>query len=156
MTGLKKITLVIAIALVVIQFIRPSQNKSKHVGHTDISNIYSVPQNVQIILGRSCYDCHSYTTRYPWYVNIQPAGWLMANHIKNGKAILNFNDFGTYSPRKQMTKLREIEMSIEDGTMPLSSYLLIHKDARLNLSDKKQITDWIDKTRDSLAQTEEK
>lgn len=147
MTVLKKITLVILVVFIAIQFIRPARNKSGHDMHADISNIYSVPQNVQIILHRACYDCHSYTTRYPWYVSIQPVGWLMAKHIKNGKSMLNFNDFGTYSIRKQNSKLREIKMSIEDGTMPLSSYLFIHEDARLTLSDKTLIMDWVDKNK---------
>lgn len=81
-------------------------------------------------------------------------GWLLARHVKEGKAELNFSEFGSYSPRRQANKLRAIENSIKDGTMPLSSYLLLHKDARLTETDKTEIIDWVRRTRDSLTQNE--
>ena len=83
------------------------------------------------VFKNSCYDCHSNNTRYPWYVNIQPMGWVMARHIKKGKENLNFSEFGTYSKRKQANKLRAIATSIKDGSMPLSSYTIMHTDAKL-------------------------
>ena len=75
----------------------------------------------------------------------------MASHINEGKANLNFSEFGTYSKRKQQNKLRSSAKSIEDETMPLSSYTLIHKDAKLNKENKKILMNWVTATRDSLA-----
>ena len=85
------------------------------------------------------------------YVNIQPLGWLMANHVKNGKENLNFSEFGTYSKRKQFNKLRAIATSIKDGSMPLESYMMMHNDARLSKENKEIIINWISKIKDSLS-----
>lgn len=147
---LKKILLGLLIVFIVIQFIRPAKNKSLQIMETDITKMINVPENVLGILKNSCYDCHSNNTRYPWYVNIQPLGWLMANHIKDGKADLNFSEFGTYSKRKQANKLRAIAESIKEGSMPISSYTIMHADAKLNEENKKLIMDWVSHTKDSM------
>ena len=134
-----------------IQFIQPAHNTSGQVLPTDITKTLSVPDNVLNVFKNACDDCHSNNTRYPWYVNIQPMGWMMARHIKNGKDNLNFSDFGSYSQRKQGNKLRAIETSIKEGSMPLSSYTIMHTDARLSAEDKKLINDWVSVAKDSLS-----
>ena len=146
----KKILLGLLTVFIVIQFIRPRHNTSIEIPATDITKMINVPENVLSIFKNSCYDCHSNDTRYPWYVNIQPMGWFMAKHIKNGKANLNFSEFGTYSKRKQANKLKSIGMSVTDGSMPLSSYTIMHTDAKLGEEEKKLITDWVTKIKDSL------
>ena len=77
-------------------------------------------------------------------------GWMMARHIKSGKENLNFSEFGSYSKRKQANKLRSIATSISEGSMPLSSYTSMHADAKLSEGNKKLITDWVTKTKDSI------
>ncbi|WP_173820176.1 heme-binding domain-containing protein, partial [Niastella vici] len=94
MSPIKKMLLGVLIVFVVIQFIQPARNKNGQVLAADISKMYSLPENVQATLKTACYDCHSNNTQYPWYVNIQPAGWMLARHIKQGKAELNFSEFG--------------------------------------------------------------
>lgn len=146
----KKILLVILIVFIAIQFIRPARNTSGQVLPADITKAVNIPGKVLDVLKNSCYDCHSNNTRYPWYVNIQPFGWVLARHIKNGKENLNFSEFGTYSERKQANKLRSIGKRIKDGSMPLPSYTIIHTDAKLSIEDKKLIIDWATKTKDSI------
>lgn len=146
----KKILLALLIVFIAIQFIQPAHNISGQVLPTDITKTVKVPENVLNIFKNACYDCHSNNTRYPWYVYIQPMGWMMARHIKNGKDNLNFSDFGSYSQRKQANKLRAIETSIKEGSMPLSSYTIMHTDARLSAENKKLITDWASNAKDSL------
>ncbi len=102
---------------------------------------YTVPDSDSNVLATACYDCHSNNTRYPFYVHIQPVAWLMSKHIKNGKADLNFSEFGTYSVRKQQSKLKAIINSIQNDEMPLSSYKLMHKDANLTQDEKALIVD---------------
>lgn len=138
------------IVFIAIQFIRPAQNKSAQELPTDITKTINVPDKILDVFKNSCYDCHSNDTRYPWYVNIQPMGWFMAKHIKDGKANLNFSEFGTYSKRKQANKFKSIGMSVTDGSMPLSSYIIMHTDAKLGKEEKKLITDWVTKIKDSL------
>ena len=153
MRRLKKIFLGLLTVLVLIQFIQPVRNKSNGMLSADITKTISVPENVQGILKIACYDCHSNNTNYPLYSRIQPFGWLLAKHVKDGKAELNLNEFGSYSPRRQISKLNGIANSIKDGTMPLGSYTLLHKNARLSKEDKVLIIDWATGTKDSLSST---
>lgn len=151
MGRVKKGLLFLICVLVFIQFIQPARNTSGQAYPADISHIYSMPAKVQGILKTSCYDCHSNNTDYPWYVNIQPGGWWLSSHIKKGKEELNFNEFGNYSPRRQQSKLKAISNSIKDGTMPISSYTLIHRNAKLSGTERELILNWIEKTKDSLS-----
>jgi hypothetical protein len=146
----KKILLGLLIVFIAIQFIQPAKNKSGELLATDITKTYHIPDSVQAILKNKCYDCHSNNTNYPWYMHIQPLGWLMARHVRDGKKDINFSEFGSYSSRKQINKLRGIESSIKDGTMPLSSYTIMHADAKLTSNDTATINYWVRKTKDSL------
>jgi hypothetical protein len=151
MSRIKIGLLVLLVVVIAIQFIQPARNQNGQVLATDITKLYPVPENVQAVIKTACYDCHSNNTNYPWYANVQPGGWWLASHIKNGKAELNFNEFGNYSKRRRQSKLKSIASSIEDGTMPLPSYTLIHKKANLSKADKTLIQNWVKKTRDSLS-----
>ena len=147
---IKKILLVLLILFIAIQFIQPARNTNGQVLPTDISKTVSVPKNVQYVLQAACYDCHSNHTNYPWYNYVQPTAWILANHIKHGKRDLNFSDFGSYSTRKQQSKLKAIADQIKDGEMPLYSYTIIHKNARLSKEEKELIIDWAQNAQDSL------
>ncbi len=143
--------LALLIVVIAIQFIQPARNQNGQVMKTDITKIFEVPKNVLITLKTSCYDCHSNKTQYPWYSKIQPGGWWMASHIQAGKSELNFSEFGDYTNRRQQSKLKSIINSIEDGTMPLPSYTLIHKNAILLDGDKRNLKKWANSMKDSLA-----
>lgn len=147
----QKIVIGILIVLILVQFIRPARNVANGILATDITHVITVPATIQNRLKSSCYDCHSNNTNYPWYSNIQPMGWWLANHIREGKAELNFTEFGAYSKRRQLSKLKAISESIKDGSMPLSSYTLVHQSAKLSIEDKRRIVDWAEKARDSLS-----
>lgn len=145
------ILLLILIVFITIQFIQPVRNTSGQLLPADISNIYKIPQDVSALIKNSCYDCHSNNTVYPWYSNIQPVGWLLETDIKNGKAKLNFSEFGSLSSRRQISKLRNIEKRIKDGTMPIKVYQIMHPNAQLNDEEKQLLSDWIQITKDSIA-----
>jgi hypothetical protein len=147
----KKSLVAIVVLFIGIQFIQPAHNKSEQVLPTNIVQMYTVPANVQNVLQNACYDCHTNNTDYPWYVNIQPVGWMMASHIKDGKANLNFSDFGAYSKRKQTNKFRAIATSIREGSMPVSSYTWMHPLAKLSDEKKRLLIDWATNTKDSLS-----
>ncbi len=151
MSYTRKILLGIGIAFIAIQFAQPVRNKNIQVSETDILQTVNIPDSVKIVLKTACYDCHSNNTNYPWYTNIQPIGWMMANHIKEGKEELNFSEFTSYSTRKQISKLNGIANSINDDIMPLSSYKLMHKKAHISKTEKLLINNWIQQTLDSLS-----
>lgn len=137
--------------LLSIQFVQPVRNQSLGTSGMGITRITKVPDKVQAILENSCYDCHSNNTRYPWYASFQPGAWWMASHIDQGKAELNFDEFGKYSKRRQLSKLKAIQGSLEDQTMPLPSYLLVHKGASLSISDQKIIKVWTEDVRNEIS-----
>jgi hypothetical protein len=142
MSNTIKILLSIGLVLIAIQFIRPARNISSQILATDITKTVKVSDSVQAVLKKACYDCHSNNTNYPWYSNIQPVGWFLANHVSEGKRRLNFSEFGSYSQRRQSSKLNNIANEVQDGGMPLSSYTLIHKEARLTANEKSLVIKW--------------
>lgn len=141
--------IVLAFFFMVIQFI-PRNHNDGVAGPVDgITKVYPVPENIGAILKKSCYDCHSNHTNYPWYAPIQPFRYVLDSHIKAGKADLNFDEFGNYTPRKQRSRLRAIGESLDEGSMPLSSYTIIHRDAVLSKEDKQLLADWVKSIKES-------
>jgi len=152
---LKTIGILLLIAFVIIQFIRPEKNinTSESLMAKDISKVYGVPEDVHNILQTSCYDCHSNNTKYPWYANVQPVAWWLNDHIKEGKKELNFSAFADYRIRRKYRKLEEIIELVDENEMPLSSYTFIHRDANLSKDQKKTITTWATALRDTIKAT---
>jgi hypothetical protein len=146
----KVIAWVALIAFVVIQFFPTDKNERYTTPATDFMLVNKVPATIENQLKVSCYDCHSNTTVYPWYNLIQPAAWYLEDHVNEGKAELNFNEWGSYSDRRKKSKLRSIVKQIESGKMPMDSYRIIHRDAILSEVDTKTVIDYIKRLKDSL------
>jgi len=146
----KRLLLLLLLVFVVIQFFRPAKNRSEGISAHDITTKYAIPQDVQTTLKTSCYDCHSNNTSYPWYNNIQPVAWWMADHVNDGKKDLNFSEFTTYKIGKQYRKLEQINDLVKKDEMPIGSYTLIHRDAILNEQQKLSIANWVTSLRDSI------
>lgn len=145
----KKLLIVLLVVFVVAQAFRPEKNNSNDTSK-DISNSYVVPENVKTILAKACNDCHSNNTRYPWYAEIQPVAWWINDHVKDGKKHLNFNEFDGYRIARQYKKLEECIEEVKDGEMPLASYTIIHKDAKLSDDEKQILFTWCEIVRDSI------
>ena len=141
---------VVLVALVGIQFFPAKRNQNDAIPTTDFNKIYDVSESLETILTTSCYDCHSNNTNYPWYNKIQPITWFLENHIEEGKAELNFSRFGTYSKRRKRNKLRSIINQIEKDEMPLSSYTLIHRDAKLSKDEKENLLNWLNQLKKNI------
>ena len=133
--------LVVAIVLV-IQVIPVERNVSTVPPGQSFEKTEKVPANVATILKVSCYDCHSNNSRYPWYSELQPGAWFMAQHIKKGKEELNFDEFNNYSKRRKKAKIKSIISQIEKDEMPLRSYRMMHGNARLSADEKKELLDF--------------
>lgn len=140
---MKKVLWALVAILIIIQFIRPEKNINEVTAVNTINAQVTVPDNVQTILKTACYDCHSNNTVYPWYNNIQPVMWMMTKHVNEGKEHLNFDELATYPLAKQYHKIEEVEEVIDNGEMPLSSYTIIHKDAKLTEEQKQILKDWV-------------
>ncbi|MES2328443.1 MAG: heme-binding domain-containing protein [Bacteroidota bacterium] len=148
----KRILLVLLVIFLVMQAFRPAKNSSSDISN-DISKSYVVPANVKVILAKACNDCHSNSTRYPWYAEVQPVSWWLSSHIKDGKRHLNFNEFDKYRISRQYEKLEECIKEVKEGGMPLPSYTIIHKDAILTKDEKEILFNWCEVLRDSIKAT---
>ncbi|MEP6711558.1 MAG: heme-binding domain-containing protein [Ferruginibacter sp.] len=150
-TFLKRFLVTILILLVLVQFYpKDKPNISEAVSANEISIQYTVPDSVHAILKASCYDCHSNNTVYPWYSKIQPVAWWLNSHITDGKNELNFSEFTTYRIGKQYRKLKAINDEVKKGDMPLSSYTLIHRYAKLDDAQKLLIATWATAIEESI------
>jgi cytochrome c551/c552 len=148
---LKIIAVILIIGLIAIQFInRPDKTTISEVSPDDITKKAAVPADVQVILKRSCYDCHSSQTVWPWYSNIAPVSWLVADDVVKGRQKMNFNMWGRLSASKQEKKFSDIIDVISDASMPLPKYLIIHKDAALSESDKQVLLKWANEQKDKM------
>jgi Haem-binding domain len=146
---LKKILLVLLVIFLVMQAFRPEKNVSGQKNNA-IATLYPVPDNVNQILVKACNDCHSNTTVYPWYAEIQPVAWWLDDHVKDGKKHLNFDEFATYRLAKQFHKLEEVFDEVKGGEMPLESYTVVHRDAKLTTEEKNILLDWSTAVRDTM------
>ena len=146
----KRFLVFLLIAFLFMQFFRPKKNLSTAVAINDITTNYAIPADVHAVLKASCYDCHSNNSTYPWYNNIQPVAWYLADHIKEGKKEINFNEFASYKIAKQYRKLEEIINQVEMDEMPIESYTLIHGGTKLNVAQKSMIINWATVLRDTI------
>lgn len=149
-----KILLAVVVLLIAIQFIRPAKNVSDDRTY-DISTKYHVPIQVNSILQSACNDCHSNKTTYPWYAEIQPAGWWLADHVNEGKRELNLSTFTQLPIAVQNHKLEEMIEMVKEGEMPLPSYtyLGLHPEANLTTEQRELIVRWAEHQMDSLKAT---
>lgn len=141
----RKIFRIVIIVFLAIQLVQTHGNKSAETSPHDITKLYNTPAPVLQILQRSCYDCHSNNTRYPWYTYIQPIGWWITLHIQQGKDGLNFSEYGKMTKEDQGEVFGQIYKSIDEDWMPLESYLWIHGDSKLSVGESKLLLEWAEK-----------
>ena len=140
---------ILVFLIIAIQFVVPEKNISNIPPGKTFVDSFKVDRKVYGLLSVSCFDCHSNDSRYPWYTNIQPVGWFLADHINDGKRKLNFDSLTTYGSRKIRSKFTQIVKEIEKGDMPLKSYVLIHHDANLSEADKQVLIDFFNSQSDN-------
>ncbi len=141
----KKIFIFLIVIFVVIQFFRIDKTNPKVDPQKDYFTLANPPEEIKTILKTSCYDCHSNETVYPWYSNIAPVSWFLKNHINEGRGHLNFSEWGNYSPGKQKNIMEDCTEAIEENEMPLSTYTLLHSEAKPDESKKTILLDWFNK-----------
>ncbi|MFL6247830.1 MAG: heme-binding domain-containing protein [Thermoanaerobaculia bacterium] len=147
---LKGLLIVLAIAFVGMQFVRPALTNPPVDERQTIFATGHVPPDVKAIIDRSCNDCHTNTVTWPWYSKVAPVSWLVADDVEKGRKELNFSTWGTYKTKRQAHKLEEICEQVEEGEMPLRNYLYVHRDARLSSADRRRLCEWTKEFRMTL------
>lgn len=134
---MKLALLIFLIIFIVMQFIQP--NKENIVVDKNLE--IKAPNEVMSLLKTSCFDCHSNETTWPWYSQIAPFSWVVANHVNTGRKALNFSTWENYSPQLKEEKLKAIYRTAY-ASMPLPSYIYAHEEANLTKEQRSMIRDW--------------
>lgn len=137
-------------AFLASQAFRPDRRNPASDPALAITAQLNVPADVRAILQRSCYDCHSNNTVWPWYTEVSPVSWLVADDVKEGRRHMNFSEWGSYRQAIRVAKLDMIVSEVDKGEMPLRKYLLIHGDASLSEADRDLLCAWAGAVSDSL------
>ena len=136
---MKKVILIVIGIFVVIQFFTIDKTNPTSDPQQDFIAITNPPVEIGSMIKSSCYDCHSYETVYPWYVQFAPVSWFMKHHIDEGRHHVNFSTWGDYPDNKKSHKLEECIEMINEGEMPLSSYVLMHYEAKWTDEEKSKV-----------------
>ncbi|QOR61731.1 heme-binding domain-containing protein [Sulfurovum sp. ST-21] len=104
-------------------------------------NEIKAPDKIMSMLRTSCYDCHSYKTKMPWYGHISPISLEVKSHIKNGRSAVNFQEWGTYSEERKQKIYKGIVKTI-NYRMPMPMYLTLHEQADLTKEERNTIKKW--------------
>jgi hypothetical protein len=133
---LKRIGIGLIVVIVALQFFPIERTNPPERGEPP------GPPEVQALLRRSCFDCHSHETQWPWYTQIAPASLLIARDVKEGRKEVNFSLWGKYNESRKSKKLKEIAKEVGEGDMPLFYYLPLHPDAKLSAAERELIVKW--------------
>jgi len=136
MTG-RRVGLIVLAVAVLIQLVPVTRSNPA------VEEEVTAPPRVKEILRRSCYDCHSNETVWPWYSRVAPVSWQLAHDVSEARGHLNFSTWDRYDAGERLHKLREVWEQVEEGEMPLWMYLLMHPAARLSPADRDAIRDWV-------------
>ncbi|HKI94377.1 MAG TPA: heme-binding domain-containing protein [Gemmatimonadales bacterium] len=134
----------LVIALVGAQFIRPEHPRGVLPSDGRMNDLVTVPNGVDSLLRRSCYDCHSDETRWPWYSHVAPVSWLVIHDVRHARGDLDFSRWST-DPVREPTPQQQFRWMCQDvrrDIMPPRLYLLMHADARLSEADKDLLCGW--------------
>ena len=138
----KWVVIVFVVLFVIAQFVRPTMSNPVADPARSIGSHTQMTPEVASLVERSCADCHTTNTHWPWYSKIAPVSWYLANDVNEGRRHLSMSDWAAYDPKRAANKLDEMCEQVQQGEMPPSSYLLIHTDSKLSDSDKKVLCDW--------------
>lgn len=137
------------VVFVIAQFFGPEKNEGDVTTIETFLSETAPPENVKKILKESCFDCHSDKTRYPWYFNVTPVNYWMADHIDHGKGELNFSEWANYSLKRKEHKMEEVWEEVKKKEMPLDSYTWTHSEAKLTLEQIEALVDWAKTVQDN-------
>ncbi len=150
---IKWILIVIVCLFILIQVKRPARtNPAVDESQTIFARTQMTPQ-VAAIFNRSCVDCHSNKTVWPWYTNVEPISWFIVDHVNTGRKNMNLSEWGKLDSGRQDRKLRQICDEVTDGAMPLSTYTPLHPGSKLSPAEVKTLCDWTAAERARLSGT---
>ena len=129
--------------IIFIQFVQPRRTNPAVTASRSLDAHVAVPTNVQIVLQRACYNCHSSATIWPWYSHVAPVSWLVVNDVNTARGHINFQDWeAQVSPQEGQEHLGLICKLIRDGSMPPANYRFMHKDSYISPDEANAVCAW--------------
>lgn len=135
----KTLFVLFVLVLIGIQYIE--------VEHTNppVKADLAAPGEVKNILKKSCYDCHSYETQWPWYSKVAPVSWLIIDDVQEARKHLNFSEWETLYSRKKDELKKSIWEELLADEMPPTKYIYLHPEASLEMTQKNILRRWLQK-----------
>src|SRR5687768_4349210 len=131
-----------AAVAIAIQFVRPARTNPPTDPSRTLFALMDVPTDAAAVLDRACRDCHSNETRWPWYSHVAPASWLVIDHVNHGRSHFNLSEWSTYDRARQAELLKDSCELARKEAMPMPSYLIAHRGARLSPADIDSLCTW--------------
>ena len=132
-------SIVFAFVFLGMQFV-PAATAPKTSATTGTHMVEVINPRVGAILDRSCQDCHSSRTTWPWYSRVAPVSWIVSKHVSEGREMLDFSEWATQPPSADERML--ICDAVSDGRMPLPEYTVMHRNAKVSKRDVELICGW--------------
>jgi Haem-binding domain len=125
---------VVIVFFVAAQLIRPNRDNPPTDSSRTIQAHAGTTRELAAVLDRSCRDCHSNDTVWPWYTQIAPLSWLMARGVAEGRKAVNFSEWASYPPDVQRALLSVSCQDVSSGRMP-GAYTRIRPETKLSPQD---------------------
>jgi hypothetical protein len=132
----KKLLILLLVVVVAIQLIPVDRN------NPPVTRDVGADAAAAAVLRRSCYDCHSNETVWPWYGYVAPVSWLVNGDVEHAREHLNFSEWDQYDEKRIRKIKEEIIEEVDNENMPLKIYLVMHRDANLSDADFQAIKSW--------------
>ena len=131
---LERAAVVLVVVFAAAQLVRPGRANPPTDANRTIQAHMPTGSGLVAVLDRSCRDCHSNGTVWPWFTHVAPLSWLMAQAVREGRNAVNFSEWTGSQPAQQRLLLA---MSCDDATkgkMP-GAYALLRPETRLSPQD---------------------
>jgi len=140
--GLATWFLLLVIQLIPVNRSNPVINPSMTIYATQ-----PVPADVKAVFERSCKNCHSNETSWPWYSYVAPVSWVVAHDVHQARKTMNLSEWASYAPQRKEDKLEEICEQLTNGDMPDRKYAILHRNAKLTAEERTAVCQWTDDAR---------
>lgn len=143
----KRVGLAVLVLLVVVQFIPVNRQNPTVDPAQSVYTKEKIPAAVKSVFNRSCANCHSDATAWPWYSYVAPVSWVVASDVHEARGKMNLSEWGGYPANKREEKLEEICEQLTNGDMPDLKYRLVHHEARVTPEERTAVCQWTEDSR---------
>ena len=142
MVWMKRAVLGLIIFLIVGQVVRFPRTNPPINAEQEVGASISLTPTVAEVFNRSCNDCHSNRTAWPWYSSVAPASWLVIYDTYQGRRRMNLSQWDATPPQQHKRVLDRMCSDVTNGDMPEWQYLIIHRQAKLSSTEVLAVCDW--------------